>query len=309
MSWPSTFGDSTGEYVAAHDGAGFTGGLSALFWVVGPDAVSFLQGIVSQDVEAMGVGTVARSFLLGPRGKLTAVLWLLRGEDRVGIVSDASLFEETMSDLARWRIRVDAEFEVDERPTFDVWGPERDLVTGDGWVDEEGVLAAQLVPGPIRRRLVVGIEADGLRERGFTPVGDDVATTIRIEMGEPRMSVDIDHKTIPQETGLVPEAVSFTKGCYLGQELVARIDTRGRVNRHLRAVVLDEAVIPPAGAEILLEDKAVGKLTSIGESLAIKAPVAMALIRREAEPGSKVTISWDGGSAIATVEEFPLLST
>ena len=309
MTWPETFGDTTAEYIAAHDGAGFVGGLSSLFWASGPDATSFLQGIVSQDVEALAVGEVARSLLLGPRGKLVAVLWLLRGEGRVGIVTDADRLDETMADLGRWRMRVDVALEADQRPVFDVWGPQGDLHTGNGWVDVGGVLAAELSDVPIRRRLVAGIDADGLRDMAFTPIGGIVGTTVRIEVGEPRMGIDIDERTIPQESGLVPDAVSFTKGCYLGQELVARIDTRGRVNRHLRAVRLNQAVIPPVGADVILDDSVVGTLTSVGESLALRAPVAMALIRREAVPGSDVMVVWDGGAARGTIETLPLLAS
>ena len=309
MSWPATFGDTTAEYVAGHDASGFVGGASALFWVVGSDAIAFLQGIITQDVESMAPGSVARSFLLEPRGKLSALLWLLRDQDRVGIVNDAAALDETMAALGRWRIRVDVEFEIDTRPVFEVWGPAGDLGPDAGWSDQDGVIVAQLATDPIRRRLVVGLDADALEQLGMIPVGEVVATTMRIESGEPRMGVDIDEKTIPQESGLVPDSVSFTKGCYLGQELVARIDTRGRVNRHLRGIRLHDAVIPPVGAEVHLGETVVGTLSSVGESLAVRAPVALGLIRREAEPGSQVSVVWDGGSAKATVEALPLLAT
>ena len=309
MAWPATFGDTTAEYVAGHDALGFVGGASALFWVVGVDTITFLQGIITQDVEAMAPGSVARSFLLEPRGKLSALLWLLRDEERVGIVTDAATVDETMASLARWQIRVEVEFKKDPRPVFEVWGPTTDLGPGEGWSDEDGVVVAQLAADPIRRRLVVGLDADALEQFGMVPIGEVVATTMRIESGEPRMGVDIDKKTIPQESGLVPDSVSFTKGCYLGQELVARIDTRGRVNRHLRGVRLHDAVIPPVGAEVHFGEVVVGALSSVGESLAVRAPVALALIRREAEPGTQVLVVWDGGSADATIESLPMLTT
>ena len=308
MTWPATFGDTTAEYVAAHDGAGFVGDASALVWVVGADAISFLQGIITQDVEGMEVGTVARSLLLEPRGKLSAVMWLLRDEDRVGLVLDAHLVDETIASLARWRIRVDVEFEIDERPVFEVWGPSPDFATADGWSEEDGVIESVLAYEPIQHSLIVGLDPSALERRGLTPIGTVVATTVRIESGEPRMGVDIDEKTIPQESGLVSRTVSFDKGCYLGQELVARIDTRGRVNRHLRAIRLHESVIPPVGAVIAFEDSIVGTLSSVGESLAVRAPVGLGLVRREAEPGSEVTVTWDGGSSAATVEALPLLT-
>jgi folate-binding protein YgfZ len=123
------------------------------------------------------------------------------------------------------------------------------------------------------------------------------------------MGREIDDKTIPAETGVVDRAVSFTKGCFTGQELVARIDSRGgNVPRHLRGVVVGTNVVPPAGATVEAEGKDVGVLTSVAESLERRAPVALAYVRRAIEPPADVTLRWDGGSAPARVEELPLVS-
>lgn len=308
--WPETFGDVTGEYASALEGAGFVGGVSSLSWVVGSDAVTYLQGILSQDVEAMAPGGVARSFLLQPRGKLEALMWVLRGENRVGLVTDADRLDEAIQYLSRWRLRVDVEFEPDPREVFDVWGPApATLDVVDGWRDDGGVLVAEVRAAPLRRRLVAGLDRAGLQARGLRPIGRQVATTLRIETGEPRIGVDVDGRTIPQESGLVPEAVSFDKGCFLGQELVARIDSRGRVNRNLRGVRMLEPVIPPVGARVNHAGKVVGTLTSVGESLAGRAPVALALIRREATPGTRVRVSWDEGAVEAMIEQLPLIGS
>jgi folate-binding protein YgfZ len=121
------------------------------------------------------------------------------------------------------------------------------------------------------------------------------------------VGVDIDERTIPQEAGVVDGAVSFTKGCYLGQELVARIDSRGHVNRNLRGIVVSSAVLPPLGAEVTADGKPVGVITSVGESLDLRAPVALALVRREVEPDAEVDVTWEGGHAKATVKELPLI--
>lgn len=279
-----------------------------LFWAVGSDAISYLQSILSQDIERLAPGQAARSFLLAPRGKLDALLWVLRDEDRVGIVTDATLHAAVIESLSRWRLRVDVEFQGDERPVLDVWGPS-DRVPGapGGWRDDRGVLAAELREGPVRRRLVAGLEPRALEKLGAVPIGGRVVDAFRIEAGEPRMGIDVDHKTIPQETGLVPEAVSFTKGCFLGQELVARIDSRGRVNRHLRGLRMLGPVIPPVGSRVSHEGRVVGQLTTVGESPALQSPIALALIRREAPPGSRVQVSWEHGGGEATIERLPLL--
>lgn len=116
------------------------------------------------------------------------------------------------------------------------------------------------------------------------------------------MGVDVDHSTIPQECGFIPESVSFTKGCYLGQELVARIDTRGHVNRRLMGVMIRENTVPPAGAEILVETKLVGKFTSPAESLALRAPIGLSLLRREVGDGDGVIVQWRFGGELRTVK-------
>lgn len=306
---PPSFGDTTAEYLAARGGTGLLRGVSGLFWVEGPDAVEFLQGILSQDVAGMAPGEVRRSFLLEPRGKLTDSFWVLRGNEQVGILTGTRRVASTRDELAHWKIRVKAEFRVDERPVVEVWGESAaatvaatGLEVPDGWADTGEVLVARAPLGTLPRVVVAGVEDIA----GTIPVGAVAATTVRIEAGEPEVGIDIDDKTIPQESGLVDAAVSFTKGCYLGQELVARIDSRGHVNRQLRGIVLRTNVIPPVGAKVLAGEREVGTVTSVGESLELRAPVAMGLIRREAEPGSAVTIAWDGGDAPATVRELPL---
>ncbi|HDH03181.1 MAG TPA: hypothetical protein ENH15_02920, partial [Actinobacteria bacterium] len=103
---PESYGDTTAEYLAGRS-AGLVEGLRSLFWVEGPDAVSFLQSIITQDIEAMAAGQVSRSMLLEPRGKLVSLMWVLRGEDRVGILVDQSMAEATLEALAGWRFRVE----------------------------------------------------------------------------------------------------------------------------------------------------------------------------------------------------------
>jgi folate-binding protein YgfZ len=133
---------------------------------------------------------------------------------------------------------------------------------------------------------------------GATPVSEDAAEILRVESGRPRYGVDADDATIPQEAGLNARAVSFTKGCYVGQETVARLFYRGKPNRHLRGLRLSEPA--PAGAELRLGERVVGTLTSSLVSPAY-GPIGLALVRREAELGSTV----DVGGAPAEVVELP----
>lgn len=261
----------------------------ALVWVTGPDAVSFLDGQISQDVAAMTPGEVRRAFLLEPRGKLRAILWVLRGEERVGLVTQADRAAAVVSNLEQFRFRVKADLSIDPRPGHSVWGSEPDR---DGWSETADQLTVS-TPTGWSVRFAAGAPS------GTTLSVAEFAAH-RIAAAEPWFGIDVDEGTIPQETGLVPEAVSFTKGCYLGQELVARIDSRGHVNRSLRR--LDGAgPVPPAGAEVIHGDAAagtVGTAAPLGEGWA-----ALAVLRREVAAGDVVTVRWSGGESSAVVAE------
>ena len=306
------YGDVTGEYLAARSGHGIVSGFSELVWASGVDTVSFLDGQVSQDVVAMGEGTVARSLLLEPRGKLLALLWLLRGSDRVGLLVGGGGSKGLIEELERFRFRVDVEFEVDDRPVIEVWGRDAEstvlragFTIGNGWLETGETVTASL-PGTLRRVVLLGADETALQAAGALRVGGVAADTVRIEAGEPVMGRDVDEGTIPQESGLVSEAVSFTKGCFVGQELVARIDSRGRVNRRLAGVVIGTNVVPPVGAEVVVADDVVGTLSTVGESLALRAPVALAMVHRSVVAGTEVQIRWPEGSTAATVRQLPL---
>ncbi len=309
----TTYGDVTAEYLAIRNSAGLVIDSADLVSVQGPDAVSFLQGLLSQDIEAVPEGGVARSLLLGPDGKMRAVLWVLRGDNEVILVADRDRGESLAAELGRYRFRVDATVEQVPGLGAGIWGPaaasvlERaDLPNSAGWIRTDRGTVASVPLGGLPRYIAVGVDHEELVAAGARPVGSLATDAVRVEAGEPVMGRDLDEKTIPQESGLVPESVSFTKGCYLGQELVARIDSRGHINRVLRGVAIGTNVLPPEGAELFVEDRSVGRLTSVSESLTLRAPVGLALIRREVEPGSPVEARFEGGSAIGTVRTLPL---
>ncbi|MFP3913568.1 MAG: YgfZ/GcvT domain-containing protein, partial [Actinomycetota bacterium] len=218
--------------------------------------------------------------------------------ERVGLLTDAAQAETLAQTLARYRIRVDTEIEADPRPLYTRVGPESPPV--EGWSDDGELEAGIPLAGNVRS--VTTAEPDLPR------VGLQAWTAVRVEAGEPLMGVDIDEDTIPQESGLVPQAVDFTKGCFLGQELVARIDSRGgQTPRRLMGLIVTETVIPPGGAEVVAGDRAVGTFSSPAESLVLRAPVGLGMLRREVEEGDVVTIRWDGGEAKAAVAELPLV--
>ena len=280
--------------------------------IAGSEAVAFLDGQVSQDVAAMAPGTVARSFLLEPRGKVVALLWLLRGDRDVLALCDPGMGERVGEALQRFLFRVDATVDVAPTPVRGVWGSgaagvlaAAEVLPGSAWGDVGGAVAADVSVAGLERWAVAGCDVEALLSAGGR-VATEEATAWRIEAGEPVVPADVDGSVIPQESGLVAEAVSFTKGCFLGQELVARIDSRGRVNRHLRGLVFDGDAVPPSGAAVEAGGEQVGSLGSVAASEALGAPVALALVRREVAPGDRVVVRWDAHAAEAEVRELPL---
>ncbi|MGH8953241.1 MAG: YgfZ/GcvT domain-containing protein, partial [Acidimicrobiia bacterium] len=198
-----------------------------LVWFGGSDAIRFLNDLISQEIGNIQPGEVRRSFLLTPQGKLDFVLWALRDADRVGLVTEDGRGEELVARLSRYQIRVDVEIEMSAVGCWLVIGP-FDVESGR-WSGDRSSLVADVSWATVPRALVVGEKPD------LPAVEAEEYEALRIEAGEPLMGVDITDSTIPQETGLVPTSISFNKGCFLGQELVARLDSRGgRVNHHLR---------------------------------------------------------------------------
>ncbi|MDP9404232.1 MAG: hypothetical protein M3P85_13105 [Actinomycetota bacterium] len=278
--------------------------------VDGPDAVSWLQGQLSQDVAALAVGAAADSFLLQPQGKVDAFLRVTRtGHEELVLDVDAGFGEAVAARLNRFKIRVKADMEPLAWRCLAIRGPqahEVDVKLGD---PTSTVVAADWpgLPGID----VLGPDNDMSVAPGVRQCGPEAWEAVRIEAGVPMMGRELTERTIPAEAGVVDRAVSFTKGCFTGQELVARIDSRGgNVPRRLRGIVLpggDAGNTPPVGATVVAGDKEVGDLTSVAESPGREAPVALAYIRREVEPPADAEVRWEGGSRPARVEALPLV--
>lgn len=188
-----------------------------------------------------------------------------------------------------------------ERGLLALIGPDAATVAGvaDLPVKEHSHRVAELAGIPVRVvRSDVGIDllcdsgaTDELRravvERGAAPVAEAAAEIVRVERGRPRYGVDLDDTVIPQEAGLNERAVSFTKGCYVGQETVARLYYRGKPNRHLWGIRLSAPA--QTGDQVSCDGRVVGALGSVAESPS-RGPIALALVRREAPPGSTVAV-------------------
>ena len=297
---------STPDYDALRHGAGAVWLPRDFVVVDGPDALKFLQGQLSQDVD-LDNGLSTWALLLQPQGKLVAFVRVLRqSADRFVLETDAGFGETVVERLNRFKLRVNADVAPLDWQCLAVRGPRaHEAVTSGGAAGTVVVADWPGLPG-----------ADLVGESPELPDGVPLCDlqafeAVRIEAGIPVMGREMDESTIPAEAGVVDQSVSFTKGCYTGQELVARIDSRGgNVPRRLRGVVLsgDSADVPPAGASVRSsEGKDVGRLTSVARSPQL-GTVALAYVGRAVTPPTDVTVAWDGGSAPARVESLPLVS-
>lgn len=244
-----------------------------LVWFSGSDALKFLNDIISQELGDMASGDARRSFLLEPQGKLQFLLWVIAEDDRIGLITDPGRGDDLETALNRYRIRVDVDVEPEQD---EVW-----VVVGE-W---EGYDISWPV---VERHLVIGPKPE-IKEGSATEYD-----RLRIHAGEPRWGVDIDEGTIPHASGLVPASVNLTKGCFLGQELVARIDSRGG-NTPKNLLLLETDGEISVGDAVVAEDKDVGTVTSATEG------AGLAMLKRSVSPGDGVEVN----GTMARVKDLP----
>jgi tRNA-modifying protein YgfZ len=268
----------------------------------GSEAASFLQGQVTNDVESLAPGEGCYAALLSHKGKLRTDLRLLRGKDWIWLDTEPIGARPLAYTVETYSLGRDVRWEdlTADRALLSLIGPaararldvappaaEYAFVRGEHGLYVTTDLGVDVV--------CPAAEADGVREAlGVEALPEEAAECLRIESGRPRLGLDMDSETIPQEAGLNERAVSFTKGCYVGQETVARLHYKGKPNRHLRGLRLSAA--EARGAEVRLGDKVVGRVSSTCVS-PVLGPIALALIRREAGPGDTVSVGDCGMSA------------
>lgn len=302
------------DLAALTEQAATVSGEFSVIWIRGADAISFLDALVSQSVAAVESGAVRRSLLLTPQGKMRAFLWILgSGDGEVGLITQSSTEEIAVDDLTRFRFRVEATIETDSRPIATLVGPGAEAALlaagvprpGDGWLPTQAGLVARVpfTSGELPRFVLVG-DAVAAVTATASGAGEPAYESVRISMGEPLGAVDFDDSTISHELGPVDDAVDFTKGCYLGQELVARIDSRGRVNSTLRGVFINGAV-SMMGARLTTPERDVGVVTSSAPAPDGSGTLGLSLVRHEVKNGSDVIATINGEEVAATVEALP----
>jgi folate-binding protein YgfZ len=270
----------------------------------GDEAVDFLQGQVTNDVERLAPGSGCYAAILTHKGKLRADLRILRGEGWLWLDGEAITRAVLRHMVETYGLGRDVRFDdlTESRSILSLIGPsarepldaappeeEHAFVEGTHGLYVATDLGVDVICGdPVAVRNALDVEA----------VSEEAAECLRVESGRPRLGFDMDADTIPQEANLNERAVSFEKGCYVGQETVARLHYKGKPNRHLRGLRLSTPA--SRGDEIRLGERVVGRIGSTCVS-PVHGPIALALLRREAEPGETVLV----GGAEARVVALP----
>jgi tRNA-modifying protein YgfZ len=277
--------------------------------LTGQQAKALLSGQVTNDIEALAPGTGCYAALLTNKGKMLADLRVLDTDDELWLDTERVALQALFDSLRRGAVGWDAQLHKRtlEQALLSLVGPGAEQAVGGPVGPEHANRRAQLGGADVLLVAtdlgvdVVCAAGDADRVRGaldVPEVPEAAAEVLRVESGRPRYGIDLDDATIPQEAGLNDRAVSFTKGCYVGQETVARLHWRGKPNRHLRGLRLSAPVA--SGTPLLLGEREVGRVGSSVVSPRF-GPIALAIVRREASVGDELA----AGDARAVVGEPP----
>jgi len=330
---PSRFRDPRTEHLAARRTAGlFDFAFRAKLAVKGPDRTSFLHNMLSNDVKRLTPGEGTYATLLDIKGHILADPRVYCTDDALIVDTDADLVEKVRQHLDRFILMDEVEIEPLSLFTIAIQGPSsrqwlETVVDFHASLPDEFRHATTNVAGGAVRLVratstgdegyEVWAEAEVLKALwgaaleaapalNMRPCGTEALETLRIEAGIPRYGAELDDETLPLEAGLL-NALSFTKGCYPGQEIIERARSRGHVNWKLAGLVVEAEVPPAAGEKLMREGKEVGEVTSAGFCPTVGPTggrvLALAYLRREAAaPGTQLTLA---SGAPATVHELP----
>jgi glycine cleavage system T protein len=333
---PAHFGATAKEYDAVRSAVGLLDMCDyATLHITGPDRVSYLQGMVSNDVKKLSPGSGVYAAVLDVNGKVLADLRVLCTEDSFILLVWEPLKEKVIGQLNRYLVADDVE--IGDQGTrygmISLQGPHALLLLNaiaprqDPPVQMYGHCLLRVGEREIRavRSTHTGEEGfDLLMEmENLAPVVEELERAgaalslrwaglqaqeiLRVEAGLPRYGVDMDEENLLLETGL-DQAVSFQKGCYIGQEVIERVRSRGHVNRKLAGIVLGGKSPAHRGDKITSDGKEIGKITSSVFSPRLHHAVAMGYVQRGyLQPGMSVTVEVDGGQSAATISALPFI--
>jgi tRNA-modifying protein YgfZ len=277
--------------------------------LTGAQAKELLSGQVTNDIEALAAGAGCYAALLTNKGKMLADLRVIDAGSELWLDTERVALQALFDALRRGAVGWDAELHKRtlQQALLSLVGPHAARAAGGELGPEHANRSAQLGGADVLLIAtdlgidVVCAAADAERVRAaldVPEVPEAAAEVLRVESGRPRYGIDADDTTIPQEAGLNERAVSFTKGCYVGQETVARLHYRGKPNRRLRGLRLSAPVV--TGTPLLLGEREVGHVGSSVVSPRF-GPIALAIVRREAAVGDELV----AGDARAVVTDLP----
>ena len=293
--------------------------------ITGSDRIEFLNNLCTQNVKPLTAGNGCETFFCNVQGKILAHAFLLCEPDRIIFDTVPGQADSMMAHIDRYIIMESVELEnlTDKMAQFLVAGPDAEKTLGSLLKENlpsdalqhvstelEGLAGVRVT---IIRNDILGSPtfavrvdasakealANHLQPSGGMLCESPAAETVRIENRFPLFAAEITETALPQEIGRDEQAISFTKGCYLGQETVARIDALGHVNWHLVRLEFEPAADGKnieAGMEVVVAEKVVGNVTSVSWSPSTESPIALARVRREVSDGTSVAVS--GRSAI-----------
>jgi tRNA-modifying protein YgfZ len=277
--------------------------------VSGGEAAEYLQGQLTNDVEALAPGEGQYAALLDRKGRIQADMRVLRASaEEIWIDTEPEALEAAKRHLDMYKIGREVAIAdlTAERAILSLIGPRSVEIAATAALPEHACEATEvggvecLAVGTAAGIDLIVEPADAADLRGAffgagaVEVGPEAAEVVRIEAGAPRFGAEMSAATMPAEAGIVERAISFTKGCYIGQEPVARLHYKGHPNRHLRGLELSAPAAP--SESLRLGEKEVGRIGSACVSPA-HGPIALAIVRREAEPGAELTVGEDGVTA------------
>ena len=294
--------------------------------VQGEDRHSFVHNFCTANVKTWQVGQGGETFLTNIKGRVVAHVFAFVDERSIWLETVPDQEERIISHLDHYLISEDVSLipRTNELSELLICGPHADATLGRLGIDTGGWNAYQhqtisfadvelhfrkvdwllqpafLVSTPREKLFAVWQE---LQRVDVVPAGSSTFTALRIEAGFPLYGVDISEERLAPEVGRNPQAISFTKGCYLGQEPISRVDSMGHVNVELRGLAVDSADLPPAGSSITdAEGNEVGTITSAALSLPQQQACALAYLKSQCtSPGTRVTVQTAAGTSPATV--------
>ena len=328
------FTDPQAEFAALLNGCGvYDLGFRAWLSLTGGDRVRWMNGMVTNNIRDLAVGHGVYAFLLNPQGRILGDMYVYRQDDALIVEADRSQIQKIIATFDQYIIMDDvAVVAISERQTaLGLAGPNARAILNKAGIEVPNLQLLQMITprcdcdcACLQCTVVRGEDApqeayeiwlgpqdvyqtwQALVAAGATPVGSEALEMQRIVAGIPLYGVDIRERDLPQETEQA-RALNFNKGCYVGQEIVERIRSRGNVHRKFTGLLMEGAAEIAAGAKVSSDEKEVGEVTS---AVVVRTPtgeqtVALGYIRREAGvPGRELMI----GSVRATVAQLPVES-